>query len=69
MASSPRICPAARRDRSVSCRRFVGDKAISRGFIVSQPVSPIEKLHAQEQSFINYSRLQSPQIHRHLAIE
>jgi hypothetical protein len=34
-----------------------------------QPIGSIEKLHAKEQSFINYIRLQSPQIQRHLAIE
>jgi hypothetical protein len=42
------LCPA-RRDRSVGCRRFMVMKCRSL-FIVSQPVGPIEKLHATEQS-------------------
>ena len=36
MASSPRISPAARRDRSVSCRRLAVTKGYNnRGFIIS----------------------------------
>jgi hypothetical protein len=35
-----------------------------RGFIVLQPVGSIEKLHAQEHSFINYNRYASPQMER-----
>jgi len=37
MASSPCLCPATRRDQSVSCRRFTVMKPCS-CFIVSQPV-------------------------------
>ena len=59
MASSPRVCPAAR----------TGSKCQLHGFIVLQPVGPIEKLHAQEQSFINYNCYASPQMEQLLSIK
>ena len=61
MASSPRISPAARRDRSVGCRRFVVTKPKSWFYriITTRRLDP-NRLIMREQAAINETKHMHP---------